>query len=187
MVGKLVVNVGGMFSGKSTELLRQGERHTLAGNSVIYIKPSLDTRYSNSEIVTHRGNKVRAITVAGDLFSVMDKLTTDVVLIDEAQFFAYSVVADIMQLVSRGVQVYVSGLDMDFTGKGFGVIKELMARADEVKKFHAVCEGCGKDAVFTGKRVEQGTTETVQLGAKELYTPLCRECYRKAKEAGMIC
>lgn len=183
ILGKLVLNVGGMFSGKTTELQRQGERHLLAGHSVLFLKPSLDNRYSEMEIVTHKGDKVRAINVDTDgKLNIPDVITVDVVLIDEVQFFDIKLVETIMFLIEEfNATVYCSGLDMDFLGRAFETTAQLMAKADTVNKFHAVCEGCGNDGVFTAKR-SHGSDKVVELGAKETYIPLCRSCYKKHME-----
>lgn len=173
----LVVNVGGMFSGKTTELQRQGERHLRAGQRVIFVKPALDTRFSKSEVVNHNGYRVRAIRIdtGKHLDEYINPEEVDVVCIDEAQFFDKKLINSVWWLLSKGIKVYASGLDMDFMGEGFPTTMELMARADEVQKFHAVCECCGADATFTGKRT---TSENkIELGAKETYIPLCRSCY----------
>ncbi len=179
----LTVNVGGMFSGKSTELQRQGERHVLAGHKVLFIKPDMDTRYSDCEVVTHKGQKVKAISVPtyADLKNYINTAEVDVVLIDEVQFFSERIIPSIWWLLSKGIKVYASGLDMDFLSDGFPTTEKLMAMADVVQKFHAVCEGCGEDAVITAKRNfhEVGSSDVIELGAKETYIPLCRSCYIK--------
>lgn len=181
---KLTVNTGSMFSGKSTLLISQGEKHMKAGQRVLYIKPSKDDRYSESEIVTHTGERVPAMNVDGDLVQglkgVINPAEVDVVLIDEVQFFSTRILPSVWWLLAEGVQVYASGLDLDFLGDGFDTTKELMALADKVNKLKAVCEDCGNDSVITAKRnfhVDLYSTDVVQLGAKETYKPLCRKCY----------
>lgn len=175
----LTINTGTMFSGKSTLLIGQGEKHLKASQRVLYLKPSLDNRYSENEIVTHAGEKVRAVNVAVDtpLKEVVNPNEVDVVLIDEVQFFDKTIVDSVWWLLEKGVQVYASGLDMSFMGEGFETSMHLMAIADKVNKLKAVCEECGNDSVVTGKRVID--TEVVQLGSKETYAPLCRKCYMK--------
>lgn len=182
-MAKLVVNVGSMFSGKSTELIRQGERHLLAGHKVVFIKPATDTRYSSTKIVTHTGANVSAIPVEPtDSFLPLVPKDTDVVLIDEVQFFTKRIIPTIWCLLDRGIDVYCSGLDMDYLGDGFETVKEIMAIADTVNKLHAVCKHCGADAVITAKKnfhTTVGDQERVELGSDDLYMPLCRECYLK--------
>lgn len=183
-MSSLTVNVGGMFSGKSTELQRQGERHILAGHRVLFIKPDMDTRYSKTEVVTHKGQKVEAmnIPIYSDLTECIKPNEVDVVLIDEVQFFDKSILHSIWWLLDNDVKVYASGLDMDFLGEGFPTTEKLMAMADVVQKFHAVCEVCGEDAVVTAKRnfqEEDVSSDVVKLGAKETYIPMCRSCFLK--------
>lgn len=178
----LVVNTGSMFSGKSTLLISQGEKHLKAGQRVLYIKPKFDDRYSEDEIVTHTGVTVPAMNIEThqQLKGLVNPAEYDVVLIDEVQFFTKRIVNSIWWLLSEGIKVYASGLDMDFLGDGFETTKELMAVADKVNKLKAVCEECGEDAVLTGKRAlyDDGySADVVQLGAKETYKPLCRKCY----------
>jgi thymidine kinase len=177
MKPKLIVNVGGMFSGKSTELQRQGTRHILRGHSVTYVKPLLDNRYSEDEIVTHDGRKVKAINVDTNGLRILTgiPLDTDVVLIDEVQFFEPRLLDVIDELLKSGIRVYCSGLDLDFEGNPFGITPYLMSKADEVNKLHAVCDECGNDAWVTPRITEN--KETVKLGEKDEYFPLCRACF----------
>lgn len=176
----LTVNTGPMFAGKSTLLLSQGEKHCKGGQKTLYIKPSLDTRYSAQKIVTHDRLSVDAVRVAGDtnLLHIPDIKEYDVVLIDEVQFFSNRIIEGINHLLGAGVRVYASGLDMDFLGRGFSTTMELMARADKVNKLKAVCEHCGADATHSHRK--NRTTETVELGEKDKYIPLCRKCFAEA-------
>lgn len=176
MKSKLVVNCGGMFSGKSTELIRQGERHMLAGHKVVFIKPQFDDRYSEDEIVNHKGQKVKALSITSNdnILLMEDVMSADVVLIDEVQFLS-NIVIKIECLLKQGKAIYCSGLDMDYLGKPFETVASLMALADEVNKFHAVCAHCGEDAVFSKKLSD--STNRFDLGEKDKYIPLCRKCY----------
>lgn len=189
MFGKLTVNTGSMYSGKSSELLRQGERHLLAGHKVVFIKPAIDLRYAKDEIVTHTGAKVEAIRVRGidNIAGMAQVVEADVILIDEVQFFDSWLSIQIMELIAKGKRVYCSGLDMDFMGEPFSLTADLMARADVVNKFKAVCAGCGADATYSGKNAKASKRTRIELGAKELYIPLCRECFNKQKETGQVC
>ena len=171
---KLVCNVGGMFSGKSTELQRQGQRHLLAGHKVVFLKPAYDNRYSEGKIVTHCGQSVEAINVTSTII-VPEVADADVILIDEVQFLPYGIADEVRGLLKEGKTIYVSGLDMDSKGNGFLLVEALMTMADTVQKFKAVCEECGEDATFTGKRVDNGRRH--ELGSKDLYIPLCRSCF----------
>lgn len=175
MKATLTVNTGAMFSGKSTLLISQGEKHMRAGQNVLYIKPSMDTRYSEDEIVTHSNLRVKAVAVDTSKPLEVDIDAYEVILIDEAQFFDKVILQSINGLLKAGKTIYASCLDMDFKGQGFGTAMDLMAMADKVNKLKAICEECGEDAVMSGKRVENDSV--VQLGAKDLYVPLCRKCY----------
>jgi thymidine kinase len=171
--GKLIVNVGGMFSGKSTELQRQGKRYALAGKKVAYYKPKLDNRYADEAIVTHDGKTVPAIPIADGLEILAT--TADVVLIDEVQFFDGSLIMAIEELLYAGIDVICSGLDMDRNGMPFGITPYLMAIADEVQKFRAVCADCGDEAWVSFGNF--ASDKQVELGSQEKYKPLCRSCF----------
>jgi thymidine kinase len=164
-----------MFSGKSTLLISQGEKHMRAGQNVLYIKPSMDTRYSEDEIVTHSNLRVRAVAVDTTKPLELDMEDYEVILIDEAQFFDRVLLQSINELLKAGKTIYVSCLDMDFKGQGFDTAMNIMAIADKVNKLKAICEDCGEDAVISGKRIQND--DVVELGAKDLYVPLCRKCY----------
>ena len=177
-IGSLTLNVGGMFSGKSTELLRQGERHILAGHKVVFIKPSMDTRYSRDCIVTHKGNKVKAINVGvREVINLKSLKDADVILIDEVQFFENHLPIQVDLLLDEGKTVYCSGLDLDYNMNPFETTMKLMAMADTVRKFHAVCEHCGEDAMFSLIRGQNSSVDgIVKLGGKDDYIPVCRGC-----------
>lgn len=181
MKSRLVVNCGSMFSGKSTELMRQGERHMIAGHNVVFVKPIIDNRYSNDEIVNHKGQKVEALNIhdGKELLTNKQVLEADVVLIDEVQFIPH-VIEGIQALLTINKMVYCSGLDMDFKGEPFETVAYLMAIAEEINKFHAVCGHCGEDALFSHKLTD--SNERIELGEKNIYIPLCRKCYQRTKE-----
>lgn len=180
---KLVVNVGGMFAGKSSALITQGQRHLLAGHQVIYVKPDIDNRYSDEQIVTHDGQRVEAVKLGiaeqDTLKSLKGIKKAEVILIDEVQFFNPARLSEIESLVDEGKVVYCSGLDMDFKAEPFQVTAYLMAIADEVYKYSAVCSDCGADSYVTAKT--SGSSERVEVGSKDLYKPVCRKCYKKYK------
>ena len=179
MCGKLVVNTGSMFSGKTTELLRQGKRHVLARQEVLYIKPDVDTRYSDDKIVSHTGEFTDALILSPDemIYDLQEVNNADVLLVDEVQFFDEGMALQLNQLVNDGKTVYVSGLDLDFKGKPFMTVALLMSFADEVNKFKAVCSDCGSDA-YVSAMIEM-THERVTLGSDDKYKPVCRRCYDK--------
>jgi thymidine kinase len=175
---KLTVNVGGMFASKSTALIAQGKRHMLAGHKVVFIKPESDNRYSEDEIVTHDGQRVKAINIKVGVQSMIPVVfDADVILIDEVQFFEMQDVYDIKGLLSMGKVIYASGLDMDYKGEPFQVTMYLMGIAHEVIKYQAVCSDCGADAYVTAKT--SGSNNRVELGSKDIYKPVCLTCYSK--------
>lgn len=184
-MSKLILNVGGMFSGKTTQLKKQGERHMLAGQRVIFVKPSIDNRYGTDCVVTHNGDSCRAMEVdCSATFYYLIPEGTHAVCIDEVQFFSVGTLVDtVNRLLSRGINVYCSGLDLDFWGIPFDTTAHLMAIADDVIKHHAVCERCGADAVFSYRKETCTSKELVELGAKDKYEALCRECYTERRSS----
>lgn len=177
---KLEVFTGGMFAGKSTALIAKGQRHMLADQTVVYVKPDMDDRYSEDEIVTHDGKKVPAISITtsdvplsfGEYFTLM---MADVILFDEVQFFGEGLVFNIQHLLSHGKTIYCSGLDMDYKGKPFETTATLLAMADEVHKLKAVCSETGQDAGFTVK--VSGGSDQIELGSSDKYKPVSRAVF----------
>ncbi|MDA2738432.1 thymidine kinase [Bacillus cereus group sp. Bc015] len=181
----LTVICGGMFSEKTTELQRRGKRLKRAGKKVAYFKPDFDNRYSENEIVTHDGNKVEAISIPTDVPIMIYPeipMDTDVVLIDEIQFFDEDIINVINGLLQDGLTVIVAGLDLDFEAKPFGITSHLMALAEEVVKLHAVCSECGDDSWVSYK---ENNGQRIQLGTDE-YTPMCRKCFNNLKKKGTV-
>jgi thymidine kinase len=186
-IGRLELYVGGMFAEKSTALIRQGKRHILAGRKVVFLKPDIDNRYSDDEVVTHDGIAHKAIKVkifkgypVGEqgtcqhLNRIPEVRSADVVCIDEIQFFPEAVIPMIDELIYSGKLVYCAGLDMDRFGRPFGIVPILMARAEHVEKFHAVCAFCGEDAWVTIGTDKLQNDEQVNVGND--YIPACRTC-----------
>lgn len=183
MCGKFVVNVGSMFSGKTTELLRQGKRHLLAKENVLYIKPEIDTRYSNTKVVSHDGDvsdytATAVLPVNVLLFDVPEVEDADVILVDEIQFFTEDIADQLNTLATEGKIVYASGLDLTFQREPFKTTMLAMAYADTVNKFKAVCSRCGEDAYISAFK-ETFNGSVIELGADDKYTPLCRDCYQE--------
>ncbi|HLO12792.1 MAG TPA: thymidine kinase [Pseudoneobacillus sp.] len=173
----LKVIVGGMFAGKSTEVQRQGKRYEIAKKRVLYIKPTLDLRYSKNEIVTHDGQKVNAIRVEADqvVVTLKDYVNDyDVFAFDEIQFFYSSVIGMIQTLLLKDKVVICGGLDLDYTGKPFNITAQLLAMADDVTKLHAVCSSCGNDAYISARK----TNNKQRIVVGNEYTPLCRKCFK---------
>ena len=178
--GRIEVVCGSMFSGKTEELIRRIKRAVFARQRVEIFKPSIDTRYSEEEVVSHDRNTILSTPVDTSASILLLASDIDVVGIDEAQFLDSGLVDVCNELANRGVRVIVAGLDMDFKGIPFGPMPALCAIADDVTKVHAICVKCGALAYVSHRMVADD--KRVLLGEKAQYEPLCRECYRKAVE-----
>ncbi|MBQ7157726.1 MAG: thymidine kinase [Bacteroidaceae bacterium] len=175
--GRIEVICGSMFSGKTEELIRRLKRAKFAHQDVEIFKPAIDTRYSDEDVVTHEGNSIQSTPVENSASILLLGSNSDVVGIDEAQFFDEGIVDVCNELARKGVRVIVAGLDMDFTGKPFGPMPKLLAIADDVMKVHAICVKCGALA-YVSHRIVAGDRQ-VMLGEMNEYEPLCRECYEQ--------
>ncbi|MDQ1332185.1 MAG: thymidine kinase [Bacteroidota bacterium] len=175
--GSLEVITGSMFSGKTEELIRRLRRAQFAGLKVEIFKPSLDTRFSETRVVSHDDKSIVSTPV--DNASAILLLTGDVsvVGIDEAQFFDSSIVDVCSRLADNGIRVIVAGLDMDFMGNPFGPMPALLAIAEFVTKVHAICMRCGNLAQYSFRKSEE--EQIVVLGEKDKYEPLCRTCFNQ--------
>ena len=176
--GRIEVVCGSMFSGKTEELIRRMKRAKFAKQKVEIFKPSIDTRYSDEDVVSHDQNSIHSTPIESSGSLLLLASDIDVVGIDEAQFFDNGLVEVCNELANRGVRVIVAGLDMDFKGIPFGPISALCAIADEVTKVHAICVRCGALAYVSHRLISND--RRVLLGEKDEYEPLCRECYQKA-------
>lgn len=174
--GRIEVICGSMFSGKTEELIRRMKRAMFAKQKVEIFKPAIDTRYSDEDVVSHEGNSIPSTPVDSSASILLLAGDTEVVGIDEAQFFDNGIVDVAIELANRGVRVIVAGLDMDFTGHPFGPMPALCAVADDVSKQHAICVRCGSLA-YVSHRIVAGEKQ-VMLGEKQEYEPLCRHCYQ---------
>ena len=174
--GRLEVITGPMFSGKSEELIRRLKRARIARQRVACFKPDIDLRYHRTAIASHSDQTHEACTVANverlreTLFPLLE--TTDVIGIDEVQFFDESVIPLSVELIHLGKRVVMAGLDTTFNAEPFGPVPALMAIADEVTKLSAVCMVCGQPAIHT-QRLGQ-SQELVVVGAAGLYEARCR-------------
>ena len=167
-----------MFSGKTEELIRRLRRAQFAKQRVEIFKPAIDVRYSEEEVVSHEGNSILSTPVDSSASILLLGQESDVVGIDEAQFFDEHIVEVCNELAAKGIRVIVAGLDLDFKGQPFGPMPQLCAIADDVTKVHAICVRCGALA-YVSHRIVAGEKQ-VMLGEKHEYEPLCRECYAKA-------
>ena len=178
--GRIEVVCGSMFSGKTEELIRRLKRATFAKQRVEIFKPSLDTRYSEVDVVSHDQNAIPSTPIDSSSSILLLAGDNDVIGIDEAQFLDEGLVDVCNQLANRGVRVIIAGLDMDFRGGPFGPMPALCAIADEVTKVHAICVKCGSLAYLSHRLIKND--KRVLLGETGEYEPLCRDCYRKAIE-----
>ena len=176
--GRIEVVCGSMFSGKTEELIRRMRRAQFARQKVEIFKPSIDTRYSEEEVVSHDRNAIPSTPIDASAQILLLATDIDVVGIDEAQFFDEGLVDVCNELANRGVHVIVAGLDMDYKGVPFGPTPSLCAIADEVTKVHAICVRCGALAYVSHRKVSND--RRVLLGEIDEYEPLCRECYQRS-------
>ncbi|WP_374165568.1 thymidine kinase [Arcticibacter sp. MXS-1] len=173
--GSIEVICGSMFSGKTEELIRRLRRAQIARLNVEIFKPKTDTRYAEYAVVSHDSNSIQSTPVETSGSILLLGTNTQVVGIDEAQFFDEGLPEVCIQLANRGIRVIVAGLDMDFQGRPFGPMPALMAIAEDVTKVHAICVQCGAPATYSFRTVPSETK--VLLGEKESYEPRCRECF----------
>lgn len=182
--GWIEVICGCMFAGKTEELIRRINVLSFAKKKIVVFKPAIDNRYSSNEIASHSGRKVPCIVVekANEILEWISKEPNiDVVAIDEVQFFDEKIVEICDYLADQGIRVMVAGLEKDFRGEPFGVMPELLTRAEFVTKLTAVCAKCGAPATRTqrlinGKPASFGDP-IVLVGATEHYEPRCRHCH----------
>ncbi len=175
--GGIEVVTGSMFSGKTEELIRRLKRAIIARQKVEIFKPSVDFRYAENKLVSHDENFIRSTPVDNSSNILLLSGEVDVIGIDEAQFFDNGLVDVVVKLANMGIRVIVAGLDMDFKGVPFGPMPGVMAVADHVTKVHAICAICGSIAQFSHRISDQD--QLVLLGEKDVYEPLCRNCYLK--------
>ena len=173
--GWIEVICGSMFSGKTEELIRRLRRAEFANQKLILFKPKIDNRYSKNNVVSHSGNEFEAVLIenSSEIIGHIDQHM--VVAIDEAQFFDDGIVGVCESLSAKGIRVVLAGLDMEYTGKPFGPMPNLLAVAEYVTKVHAICVSCGNLAQFSNRTVSE--TSQVLVGAVEKYRPLCRACF----------
>ena len=173
--GWMEVICGSMFSGKTEELIRRLRRAEMAGQQVEIFKPKLDNRYANEEVVSHNQNKIKSTPVETPDEILLLGSNCDVVGIDEAQFFDESIVEIANQLANNGVRVVIAGLDMDYMGRPFGPMPNLMATAEYVTKVHAICKRTGNLANYS-MRIS-GSDDLVQLGETDSYEAVSRKVF----------
>jgi len=183
--GRLILHTGSMFSGKTSSLEKDIKRFKIAGYKTLAFKPAIDSRYAKNEIVTHDLTSINAILVKdiNEIKEYCSEIEPEVIAIDEVQFLNGSVeliVETINEFLKDDCTVIVAGLDMDFTGKPFEVVKELMPISDYLYKHHAVCAKCGADAWVSHRKTQD--VERIKIGTANEYEPLCRKCFLKENE-----
>ena len=173
--GWIEVICGSMFSGKTEELIRRLKRAKIAKQKVEIFKPMIDTRYDEVNIVSHDANHISSTPVPSSSNLLIFGSEVDVIGIDEAQFFDDQLPDVCSQIANNGTRVIVAGLDMDFMGKPFGPIPQLLAIADYITKVHAICMNCGDLATHSHRIVKEESI--IMLGEKDNYISLCRSCF----------
>jgi thymidine kinase len=179
--GWIEVICGSMFSGKTEELIRRLKRAQFAKQKIEIFKPEIDTRYDNIKVVSHQGNEILSTPVPSSANILLMATEVDVIGIDEAQFFDDELPNVCKQLANLGVRVIIAGLDLDYTGKPFGPMPQLLAMAEYVTKVHAICMQCGNLAYVSHRKTAEN--KLVVLGETESYEPLCRDCFNKSYNA----
>ncbi|MBU5263835.1 thymidine kinase [Bacillus atrophaeus] len=187
--GWLELICGSMFSGKSEELIRRVKRATYAKQEVRVFKPAIDNRYSEEAVVSHNGTSMTSHVIAApaEIWNHISE-TTDVIAVDEVQFFDRMIIEVLSSLADKGYRVIAAGLDMDFRGEPFGVVPDLMAMAETVTKLQAVCSVCGSPASRT-QRLINGKSASyddpiILVGASESYEARCRHHHEVPEKAG---
>ena len=174
--GWIEVIAGSMFSGKSEELIRRLRRAKIARQKVQVFKPEIDKRFSNDHIVSHSEIRHESANVrtAEDIRANVEP-DTEVVGIDEAQFFNNDLIPIVNELAESGVRVIIAGLDQDYTGKPWEPMPQLLAIAEYITKTHAICMKCGQPANYTQRTFE--SEERVAVGGAGMYEARCRSCF----------
>jgi thymidine kinase len=175
-LGWIEVIAGSMFSGKSEELIRRLRREQIARRKVQIFKPKIDNRYSTDHIISHSDMRIASETVASSR-DLLEKVhpETEVVGIDEGQFFDPELPAVCCTLADQGTRVLVAGLDQDYLGKPFEPMPQLLAIAEYITKTLAICMVCGAPANHTQRLV--ASSERVLVGAQGTYEARCRKCF----------
>ncbi|MBD0407181.1 thymidine kinase [Bacillus siamensis] len=185
--GWLELICGSMFSGKSEELIRRVKRATYAKQEVKVFKPAIDNRYSEEAVVSHNGTSMTSHVISSSA-EIWDHISesTDVIAVDEVQFFGESIIDDLSRLADKGYRVIAAGLDMDFRGEPFGVVPNLMAVAESVTKLQAVCSVCGSPASRTQRLIDGKPASyddpVILVGASESYEARCRHHHEVPKK-----
>lgn len=180
--GYIEVVIGPMYSGKSEELIRRIKRAKIAKQNIVVFKPKIDDRYSKEDVVSHSGDSVNAIPInsAKEIYDFIDS-KTQVVGIDEVQFFDEQIIEIAVDLADKGIRVIAAGLDMDFKGEPFGPTPKLLCVSEFVDKIQAICSVCGQPATRSQRLINGDPARyddpIIQVGAVESYEARCRKCH----------
>lgn len=176
--GWIEVICGSMFSGKTEELIRRLKRAEFANQKILLVKPKIDNRYDDHNVISHKGSSLKAIAVENSE-NIINHWNNEVIIaVDEVQFFDENITKVCNDFANKGVRVIVAGLDMDYTGKPFGPMPQLLCIAESITKVHAICVSCGNLAHYSNRTVNEESQ--VLVGAVEKYRPLCRKCYNES-------
>ena len=180
--GSIEIICGSMFSGKTEELLRRLKRAEFAKQKIAVFKPLIDTRYDARKIVSHDSNAIKSkpVKLAIEILDQIDN--AEVIAIDEAQFFDKELIRISNLLANQGKRVIIAGLDMDFKGKPFGIMPDLLAIAEHITKVHAICIECGTAANHSYRLTKN--QQLIELGDKLEYKALCRDCFFEKEDNG---
>lgn len=173
--GWIEVICGSMFSGKTEELIRRLKRAEFAGQKVEIFKPAIDKRYNDEHVVSHDQNVVKSTPIESSSNLILLASDCDVIGIDEAQFFDEGIIEVANSLANSGKRVIIAGLDMDFKGRPFGPMPQLMAIAEYVTKVHAICVKTGNLANYSHRKIQ--SDKLVELGELSEYEPLSRAVF----------
>lgn len=181
-MGQIEVICGPMFSGKTEELIRRLRRAQIARQRVLVVKPTIDDRYDEVQVVSHSQQKIESIPLerARDIVPLVDKMDPHVLGVDEAQFFDDELPAILEEIADSGVRVVCAGLDLDYMAQPFGIMPLLLSVAESVTKQLAVCMVCGAGAARSqrvGTELDPGSSSQVLVGATDAYEARCRRCY----------
>lgn len=182
--GWIEVVCGSMFSGKTEELIRRMKRAQIANLKTEIFKPAIDNRYDKNNVISHDENIIISQPVQDAQAILLLAQNIDVVGIDETQFFNADIIPVCEQLALNGTRVIVAGLDMDYLGKPFGPVPQLLAIADYITKLHAICVHCGNIASRTYRKTKQSSQ--IVIGELDIYEPRCRVCYLKGDNVESI-
>ena len=178
--GNIEVICGSMFSGKTEELIRRLKRCLIAKKRIAVFKPEIDARYEEKKIVSHNKISIDAYVVKNTKDILLNSKDFDVVAIDEAQFFDDELLETVNLLANKGKRIIIAGLDMDYMGRPFGIMSNILAVANDVTKLRAICNNCGCLASYSFRK--NNTESLIHVGEKNDYMALCRKCFFKKNE-----